>query len=73
MSSKKAVQFLPGRHPLDNPAVQTVFQNAGHLPLHLVGGCLRDNIDVPANSSAPSRNIKPTTDFDFAVGGDALA
>lgn len=75
MPSKKAVQFLSGRHPLENPNVQAVFQKAGSLPLHLVGGCLRDNIDVPANRglSILSRNIKPTTDFDFTVGGDALA
>lgn len=69
--SFKSVRFLEGKHPLENIDVRAVFAAAEEqkLPLYLVGGCLRDAIDVPTN-----RTINRTTlDFDFAVGGQALS
>lgn len=64
------VRFLEGKHPLENSDVKAVFARAKerNLPAYLVGGCLRDALDVPAN-----RTINRTTlDFDFAIGGEAL-
>jgi putative nucleotidyltransferase with HDIG domain len=63
---KESVKFHPGRHPQDFSCVRETFAIAERLgvPIYLVGGFLRDAIDVGIEP-----RHKTVSDFDFAVGG----
>lgn len=65
----KKVRFLDGMCPLSRPQVAAVFQRAREKgrKAYLVGGSIRDAIDLPEN-----RTRRANLDFDFAIDGDAV-
>lgn len=70
----KSIRFLPGRHPLENTHVCRTFELARGFgkKIYLVGGYLRDSIDI-GRARLPSRK-DCAKDLDFAVeGGGAVA
>ncbi len=59
-------QFAPGSHPLENDKIAAIYAIAGSADLraYLVGGYVRDNVDVGRPIPAAHKNIN---DLDFAV------
>ncbi len=63
------VSFLPGCNPLENQTILDAFAVAREAgcKAYLVGGCVRDSIDVNDGHSVTKFSTRNLLDFDFAV------
>lgn len=67
------VSFLPGRSPLEVDVVRQIFSiaSAAGVKAYLVGGAVRDAIDVGRKPAQSLKGEAGAIDFDFAVLADS--